>query len=253
VSVHGQGWLDAGRYVEVIASEGPKLLPFLRREPGRHVPTCPGWSVQDLIGHLGISYWRASERIRIGGTEQVDLPEYNPPARLTDLEQWYEAGLVRLFEQFANKDPEAAAWSWGGDHRVAWWQRRLCFKSMIHRVDASLAFGEPHGIWDGALAADCVTEALTLPIRSEPYRGPRGSFLLVAQDRPEWETSAWTIRLTKDGVERIVERTEGLDEAIGSAAEIALVLWRRRRSTTLKATFKARSLVDSFAKWHDIG
>ena len=121
-------------------------------------------------------------------------------------------------------------------------------------MDASFAFGEPHGIWDGALAADCVTEALSLPLRSQGYRGPLGSFMFVAQDRPPWgPSSAWTIRLTKEGVERIPERTDGLDEVVGSAADIALVLWRRRRSTTLKADFKARALVDAFASWHEIG
>jgi len=62
------------------------------------------------------------------------------PARLELLDRAYAA----LTSKFAARRPEEQACTWySHDQRVGFWIRRMAKETVIHRVDAELADGEP--------------------------------------------------------------------------------------------------------------
>ncbi|MGZ4147428.1 MAG: maleylpyruvate isomerase family mycothiol-dependent enzyme, partial [Actinomycetota bacterium] len=121
------------------------------------VPSCPEWTLGDLVWHLaGVQFFweqvvRTRATDRAGIQEPLDRPD-------DELPPWFDevsAGLVRALE-----DVEASArvWSWaGGEQDVAWVARRQAHEAAVHRWDAQRAIGEPTPIAPD-LAADGIDE-----------------------------------------------------------------------------------------------
>src|SRR5947209_1967828 len=100
------------------------------------VPTCPGWTMSDLVQHLGGVYLHKADCIRLG-VEPPWPPEglsSQPPDEL--LERSYRA-LTAEFDAHRPGD-HAASW-YVLDQSVGFWIRRMAHETVIHRVDAELA------------------------------------------------------------------------------------------------------------------
>jgi uncharacterized protein (TIGR03083 family) len=169
---------------------------------GAIVPSCPDWSVGDLVRHLGAVYRRTRSRIGSGDPERhwgpVIIPDDAPGPTVPGVVSWFAAELAELDASLDAVDPDAPAWNWAPQAKKAlFWHRRCAHETAIHRWDAQLATGLPEPL-EGKLAGDTVTEALDtfLPAgRRRAHSGAAGLAHLVAHDLAQH----WYLRLRADG------------------------------------------------------
>jgi uncharacterized protein (TIGR03083 family) len=191
----------------------------------RPVPDCPGWTVAELLRHLGRVYrWAAGAAA--GGGQPPPAPG-DPPEGDDGLVEWFEAGRTEVLG--ALRAPEdQPAWSFVPPHTftVGWWRRRQALETAVHLHDVRSAAGA-EGAMDPELAADGIDEFLSamLPrvLARRPVSALSGTFHVHCTDTPgEWQ-------LDFSAADLDVRREHGkADTAIrGPAAELYLWLWNR--------------------------
>lgn len=125
------------------------------------VPTCPDWTADDLLWHLGEVQWFwgtiVRERTDAGGAEAAKPARPQGRAALMEFYLSASAALGHALESASPGDP---AWTWADDKTVGFIRRRQAHEALIHRVDAELTAGHRRSLMDPALAADGVDEAL---------------------------------------------------------------------------------------------
>src|SRR5205807_1693289 len=136
------------------------------------VPTCPGWTVHDLVDHAGsIHRWAAhmvgARSPKRASFRDVDLAK---PASDDGLAAWLRDGASVLTDASKNADPDDAMWAWGADQHVRFWPRRMLFETAIHRADLALAVGATPAT-GAASAVDGIDELLD-NIPSASYFAP---------------------------------------------------------------------------------
>lgn len=193
---------------------------------GAAVPSCPGWSVADLVWHAGEVhlFWRTAVDER-----WTDPSAYVEPERPLgdELVAWYRQGVQRSVEVLQAADPLAAVWTWaprGGT--VAWIQRRLAHETAVHRWDAETAAGHPRPI-EAALAVDGVEEFLEhfTDTAAEGAAPVGGLVHLHATDG----AGEWLVAEPVTGGPLEVERAHAKGDCAvrGPASDLLLLLWRR--------------------------
>lgn len=204
------------------------------------VPTCPGWTVLDLVHHLGGEYrWVRSFASR-GITSAPDraLRRDDFPSADETL-NWWDTEYKALVELLAALDPQMPAWNWAPRPKVAaFWQRRMAHDTAIHRWDIQMAQGMAEPI-DARLAADGVTEVFDTWLPTGRRKGPTdryGVVQLIADDVDE----EWFLRLRGEGIALLDTDTlldaEGPDTRVhgaGSASDLVLALYGRVGFDTL--------------------
>lgn len=229
------------QYLDAVRRDGERLADLAAGRLAASVPPCPGWTVRDLVAHTGSVHRHKAAIIRHGGTAPTRIAHQDAPAE--GLLAWYREGLADLLVVL-DTDPEQPAYSWAGDHRVAFWQRRMAHETAIHRADAEAAAGDPTPLTPPELAADGIDEVLACcivtpeeasyvgpdastassPSSSAPAEGPEGSVHLHCTDTD----GEWIVRLRR-GAGGMVERGhERCDLALrGTASDLDLFLWGR--------------------------
>jgi uncharacterized protein (TIGR03083 family) len=144
-------------FVEHTRRDGERLAAVADGHLADAVPSCPGWSVDDLVRHIAEVYEH-----KIACTLLGKVPEPWPPEWPADRDamEWFRDAHGRLLDMFARSEPTtpSATW-WTPDQTVGFWARRMAHETAVHRVDAELAAGARTPI-DGELAADGVDEIL---------------------------------------------------------------------------------------------
>lgn len=124
------------------------------------VPTCPGWTLADLLVHVGGTHRWAEHIVMTRATARVSYRAVvEEPEPGTDLPTWLAEGLSRLVSTLRAADPDAPVWTWGEDQHIRFWSRRMWHESLIHRADVELALGREVTI-DPAAAVDAIDEFL---------------------------------------------------------------------------------------------
>jgi uncharacterized protein (TIGR03083 family) len=220
--VNEREYLDAiGREADALAGAAEACAP------DAPVPTCPKWTVADLLEHIGrVHRWAAANAQRAPDAEpwwsrdvDIELPAEHP-ARVA----WVRDGASALVKAL-DRPPHTPAWSFMPPATVGFWQRRQAQETAVHRVDAQLAAGRAQPV-AADLAADGIDEVLAMiparPGRSSPT-GAGETIGLRATD----VAGDWLVRLGPEGME--VER--GVDDADvtarGTASDLLLALWGR--------------------------
>ena len=150
-----------------MTSESPDWLSLLRMHTERFgdvardaeleapVPSCPGWSVRDLVVHLGgVHQWAAHAVVE--GNPHL-RPE--PPADegRSGLTAWYRRHASHLVEVLTSTSTDAPAWTLDDRNPTAqFWMRRQVHETVMHTWDAENALGRPQPLdpslaWDGVL------------------------------------------------------------------------------------------------------
>ncbi|MFF6998110.1 maleylpyruvate isomerase N-terminal domain-containing protein [Streptomyces sp. NPDC008313] len=178
------------------------------------VPTCPDWTLEELVRHTGGALRWVELLVRTRAEEDVPeekVPFAGGPEAEGDpaaLDAWLAETGELLVGALREAGPDAVVWSWAGVPSSGFWARRMTHELAIHRADAALAAGVPYEV-DADVAADAVDEWLeivTFVQRTQPddaaneLRGPGRSIHLHATDAPAELNAEWVVELTEEGV-----------------------------------------------------
>ena len=225
---------DATRLVELVALA----------DQSAPVPTCPAWTVADLVDHVGTLYrWSAAHvataaRARLSPRSlDLGLTEAGAYSRMAG-----RRASVRCWPRSPRPDPELICWGWGGDRRARFWPRRMLFETVVHRTDAAFAL-EVEPVVDADVAVEGIDELLSnLPHAAyfapglADLRGDDECIALRATDAD----AMWLIRLVPAGY--AWDWSDGPADVTlhGRAADLLLGLYRRREVDEA-ARFDARA------------
>jgi uncharacterized protein (TIGR03083 family) len=196
--------MDHAAYCDVLEAEAERFVEAVRGvDPGLPVPTCPEWSLADLMRHLGGVHRWASHHVAVGARARVSYKEIGitPPEESERLADWVEAGIEPMVQTFRASDPDAPVWGWGADRHARFWPRRMVYETVVHGADATIAVSGETAI-DSAVAADGIDELLSnLPQaayfapRLDQLRGDGETIGLRSTDSDD----SWTVRLVPAG------------------------------------------------------
>ncbi|HEX5586572.1 MAG TPA: maleylpyruvate isomerase family mycothiol-dependent enzyme [Acidimicrobiia bacterium] len=229
--------MNTTEYLDAIARESAALADAAERAGlDASVPACPGWTVFDLVEHVGnVQRWAALTVTtlpteRISRSEMRELP---PPAELV---AWFRAASATLVDALAAADPSAPVWTFSGEHSVRFWFRRQAHEVAVHRWDAALAAGAPTPI-DTSLAIDGIAEWLEMSL------GRLASGLVghgetvhlhctdtsagTATDAGSEAGGEWLVTLAADGPTVEARHAKGDVAARGTASDLDLFVWGR--------------------------
>lgn len=158
-------------YLTSIREDSARLADVLEQAPaGSRVPTCPGWSADDLLAHLLTvqTFWQRVITDDLRSDAQVEaLIAPEPPADRTALVAAVREASARLVEALEATAPDAPRWTWSSEQTAGFTMRRQAHEACIHRLDAELTAspdGSRRSPIGSALAADGVDEALRVVI-----------------------------------------------------------------------------------------
>jgi uncharacterized protein (TIGR03083 family) len=232
--------LSADRYVAEIEASTAGLAEILaEHDQSLPIPTCPEWTLRQLVTHVGRTHRWAAEITRTRSDAFIPFRQV-PDGKLPDdhAEQlaWLRAGAALVVDAVREADSDLV-WTFRGPARADFWIRRMAHETLVHRADAQLAAGsvaEP--VIDADVAADAIDEWLTLLTagilgnadeRTELL--PAGAALHIhATEDGLGGRGEWMVRHDADGL--TVEPGHGKGDAAltGPAASLLLVLMRRR-------------------------
>jgi len=218
-----------------VAAETARFVAAVQdADPAAAVPSCPGWTLADLIRHTGsVHRWfsvllraRIQEPPR---TREVDLML---PEQEDGYAGWLAESATVAEGVFAATDPNLPMWAWGADQHARFWVRRMLFETLLHRMDAELALGR-RPVVDRALAVDGIDEFLVnLPFagffapKVANLRGPDRTILFRTTDGDD----AWRVLLRPDGfgLDTALTAASTADATVrGSAADLLLLVYGR--------------------------
>ncbi|WP_433829550.1 maleylpyruvate isomerase family mycothiol-dependent enzyme [Actinoplanes sp. CA-015351] len=213
------------------------------------VAGCPGWSVRDLVLHLGHvhRFWASAAR--------AGDPSAPPPRDSAvpggDLLDWSAESTGLLLEALRAAGPEAPSWAWwpesAAPHTVRAVARHQVQEAAVHAFDAQEALGKPEPL-PAAIAVDGVGEFLEVPLRSLgawPHRPARIEFQAL-------EGPSWTVDLSPAGV-TVGPAASGdpVTRLQGKASELVLALYRRIELTDIRVDGD-REVADQLRDWSKV-
>lgn len=209
-------------YLAAIRREADALREAAARGLEAPVPGCPGWTVGDLVFHVGsVHRFHAAHVVRGATTRPERLDIADPDD--ADLLDWFDSGVAALLGVLRETDPAAPAWNFSPDapKTAAFWPRRMALETAVHRWDAQSAHGVPEPLGP-ALAVDGIDEVLTVHLPADLPDEPVDQRGVVRVSCPE---ASWTVRIDRD---RITPTSETPDAALeGAASDVLLALWGR--------------------------
>ncbi|WP_300083597.1 maleylpyruvate isomerase N-terminal domain-containing protein [Propioniciclava sp.] len=228
--------LDWADYGEALGAAGSVLRGNAASAGlAARVPTCPDWTVADLVTHQGLVHRWAAGRLR-GEPDRPDADVEAEASGAPDLLDWFDEGLVDLLNALAKAPADLSGNFFLLDApplRLAW-ARRQAHETTMHAVDAMAArLGRPpmaSEVWfDRAFALDGLDELLTgfLPRPKYALTPAHPERVLVA---PADAERAWLVELSQAGAvaTRVVGEFPDADVTLGgSARALYLGLWNR--------------------------
>jgi uncharacterized protein (TIGR03083 family) len=199
-------------------------------DPATDVPTCPGWTLQQLFRHVGRGNRWAAQMVLDGATEGLDpraVPDGKPPEGQETA--WLHDGARKLVDA-VSRDGDAPVWTFIGQRPAAWWARRRLHEVLVHRADAALALRRPFEVAP-ALGADAISEWLDIVVHSQEAKvalRDGDSIHLHATDDGLGDDGEWTLSRRGDVVSWGFEHGKSGVALRGTATDLLLALTRRR-------------------------
>ena len=188
----------------------------LERGWAASVPSCPGWTLADLVWHRSEvqHFWAWVVR-----TRAVDPSAYvEPPRRADDELLGCVAGhSAELETVLAAADPATPVWTWAPQRDVAFVLRRQTMEAVVHTVDVEQVLGDVRPI-PAQIGLDGLDEWLDVMVPSALPDGP-----------PECAHPVVLHAVDADAERTLFPGTRPFPIAAltGTAGDLLLTVWRR--------------------------
>lgn len=229
--------MELKEHIEALRAEGLLLADSAEVtgfEPA--VPTCPEWTVRDVLRHVGeVHRWATSHVAQARQEMNFDAASLRTwPTDDAELLAWFRHGHAELVRCLEFADPELRCWSFlpNGPTGVRFWARRQAHETAIHRVDAQGVSGEVSPV-PPEFAADGIDEILRGFFARRPSRVTSAepfSFELVSTDGQ----GSWQVRIDEQGPSVVDGPSQS--QVHGTAFELYLLLWNRVELGDLRVT-----------------
>lgn len=227
---------------------------------GARVPSCPGWTLLDLVAHQGMVHrWATAairdEREHMGNAESME----REGRTAADPVGWLEAGVEGLLMALrqAPADLEAMVFLKQAPPPRHFWARRQCHETTVHALDAVAAVHQAlptsaHTWFAAEQAADGIDELLIgfWQRRRSKVRSTRPYAVHIAA---EDVLLSWRIAVGPDAARthRIEPGTAVDADAVvsGRAVDLFLALWNRGGTVTDPQGIVRRLAGDGRVTW----
>ena len=221
--------MDVAAYVGFVRADSAALAEAARLGLDAKVPSCPEWTVADLVRHVGRIHRWVEAMVRTGARERPSRDEHDPLPDGEGLVDWFDGVSDALVDTLSAAAPDQPVWNWsvGQPHVAAFWPRRMAHETAVHRWDAQLAHGREAPI-PAALAKDGIDEMLDTVVPTEASFKPDatlgGSLHLHTTD----VAGEWLVRIGEGTVDVSYEHGKGDAAVRGTAEDLLLFVWGRR-------------------------
>ncbi|MGN9820305.1 maleylpyruvate isomerase family mycothiol-dependent enzyme [Streptomyces sp. SD11] len=223
-------------------------------DPDVRVPSCPDWSLRDLVEHVTEvhRFWAAA--VAAGPSEK---PPAVPPNIMSaddtpaDLLTRSAAATEELIAALRAAGPAVDCWTWWGDSDVPQNSgavaRHQVQEAAVHAFDAQLAAGTPLPV-PAVVALDGIAEFIGVSHGTAgPWPHDPTRIALHAT-----EGRSWVIDVTESGSRLAPHDRHETDAALqGSASELLLTLHGRLPLETLR-TEGDRTTLQTLLNWPDL-
>lgn len=221
--------MDFDTHVRHLAEQGRALADSAHAAGlDAPVPTCPDWTVRDLVTHQSQVHRWAWSYVATGRTTPpgADDRPAAPPGD-DELLDWFRAGHDELVASLRDAPADLDCWSFlPARSPREFWARRQAHETAIHRVDADLAAGRTT-TFDPQLASDGIDELLHgffARRRGSLVSDPARKLSVVAADTG----AAWTMTIGPDTRAVTSAADPDADATLtGDATALYQLLWNR--------------------------
>lgn len=191
------------------------------------VPTCPGWTVQRLLRHLGRVFDMVIRVVQTADP-QSPPPRVEPPPG--DTLAVFDDRLSAMLDVLATTDPATPVWHFTptAPKTAAFWSRRMAHEVTVHRIDVQAAAGTDSAVAP-EFAADGVDEMLTRLITQNTDAWAVGTHCGTVLYHAVDAGRVWTVRLVAGQLPQAAAEavTEPDASVIGLADAVYRAVWGR--------------------------
>lgn len=229
--------MDTSAYLRSVVEQTDTFADWVHgRDASAPVPTCPKWTLADLVSHVGGTQRMVAMLVGERMTEPSQaFAAYVPaPADSDQWRPWLTDAAAAAKQAFDTVTDDTPVWDPSGAAAgVLFWSRRLFGEASVHRADAAAALGVRYELApEPAVAAiedwlDTMTSAgywESKPDYADAMRGTGQTLHFHATDAP----GEWLVRREPDRVVLDRAHTKADVAVRGPAADLLLVLSRRR-------------------------
>ncbi len=193
-------------------------------DPDARVPSCPDWSVRDLVAHLTEVHYFWGLVVEKSLTDLSVLQTMEHPTPPDDYKELVALGREmadRMTKTLGSADQSVEVWSWASQKDVAFVTRHQVQEAAIHRWDIQAATPDGPSPIAPDVATDSIDEFLRISLPS----------------RDEWKPSMDSVHIhcTDTGDDWFIEPSGNIEARGGSAdttlsataSDLLLALYRR--------------------------
>ncbi|HEY8300880.1 MAG TPA: maleylpyruvate isomerase family mycothiol-dependent enzyme [Jatrophihabitans sp.] len=235
------GQLD---YLAHVRADSERLTAVLAdADPATRVPSCPDWTVADLLWHLGEvqAFWATMVARRLTDPSVAEQDEPERPDGYAAVLAFFREATARLADALDTTPDDTAVWTWfRADRTAGFVRRRQAHEAVIHRLDAELATGQVTDI-DPALATDGVAEVFDWMYSAVPGWATAGTPGPIGRVRTSDTGTEWLVQVgswsgtsprtgtayTDEGSLVLVDSGEAAFSVSGTARDLDAWLWNR--------------------------
>ncbi|MGW2861468.1 maleylpyruvate isomerase family mycothiol-dependent enzyme [Streptomyces sp. NPDC001205] len=235
--------LEHARYCDELIRQTAELRSHLSgADLSAKVPTCPDWTLRDLVVHVGGAHRWVHHIVSTRSLEPV------PPKRVDGhggpasddaaaLDAWLAEGAELCAAALRDAGADTRIWSWVGETTTAFWSRRMTHETLVHRADAAGAVGAAYTL-PADVAADALDEWLDIvtffiqrvrPDDEGALGEPGRTLHLHATDAPGAE---WLIEIGDKGFTWRRAHDKATVAVRGPLADVLRVFYRRLPTDT---------------------
>jgi uncharacterized protein (TIGR03083 family) len=139
--------MDSARMIQGIALHSEAMAVDGARNLDAAVAACPGWTVRDLVEHIGRVQWFWSELVERRVQDQAEMNDVSYPSDRGEPLDWFRTQTARLVAGLQTMADTDSLWTWWEPEQTALFAKRRQFNEVVvHGYDARHAVGDPRPV-----------------------------------------------------------------------------------------------------------